>query len=145
QLAAKRGVPVVASNDVRFIRPEDFEAHETRVCIHDGRVLADPRRPRRYSEQQYLKSPEEMIELFSDVPEAIENTAVIAQRCGFQLRMGEYFLPDFPVPEGYDIQGWLRKRSRDGLEVRLEKLLDRSAPDYAERRKIYEERLEIEL
>ena len=145
QLAARRGVPVVASNDVRFIRKEDFEAHETRVCIHDGRVLNDPRRPRRYSEEQYLKTPAEMRELFADVPEAIDNTLAIARRCGFQLRLGEYFLPDFPVPAGHSIDSWLREQSRQGLERRLQKLLDANAPDYAERRKAYEERLEIEL
>src|SRR5690606_34026300 len=145
QLAARRGVPVVASNDVRFIRKEDFEAHETRVCIHDGRVLNDPRRPRRYSEEQYLKTPAEMRELFADVPEAIDNTLAIARRCGFQLRLGEYFLPDFPVPAGHSIDSWLREQARQGLERRLQKLLDANAPDYAERRKAYEERLEIEL
>ncbi|HEX7048402.1 MAG TPA: DNA polymerase III subunit alpha [Gammaproteobacteria bacterium] len=145
KLAARRGVPVVATNDVRFIDKQDFEAHETRVCIHDGRVLNDPRRPRRYSEEQYLKSPEQMCELFSDVPEAIENASNIARRCGLQLRLGEYFLPDFPVPEGHTIESWLREKSREGLETRLEKLLDRNTPDYAEKRKVYEERLAIEL
>ncbi|HEX6928241.1 MAG TPA: DNA polymerase III subunit alpha, partial [Gammaproteobacteria bacterium] len=145
KLAGRRGVPVVATNDVRFIRKEEFEAHETRVCIHDGRVLNDPRRPRRYSEEQYLKSPEQMRELFSDVPEAIDNAAAIATRCGLQLRLGEYFLPDFPVPEGHGIESWLRQKSREGLEARLERLLDRTAPDYAERRKAYDERLAVEL
>ncbi|MBW3566773.1 MAG: DNA polymerase III subunit alpha [Proteobacteria bacterium] len=144
KLAARHGVPVVATNDVRFIRREDFESHETRVCIHDGRVLNDPRRPKKYSEEQYLKSPEEMSALFADVPEAIENSVAIARRCGLQLRLGEYFLPDFPVPEGHDIESWLREKSREGLERRLEKLLDRT-PDYAERRRVYEERLSIEL
>ena len=71
---SNRGVPVVATNDVRFIRREDFEAHEARVCIHDGALVGDPKRRRRFSEQQYLKSPQEMAALFKDVPEAIENT-----------------------------------------------------------------------
>lgn len=145
KIAARRGVPVVATNDVRFIRKEDFEAHETRVSIHDGRVLNDPRRPRRYSEEQYLKTPEEMRALFADVPEAIENSVAIAKRCGLQLRLGEYFLPDFPVPEGHTIESWLREKSREGLEQRLEKLLDRNAGDYAGKRREYEERLAIEL
>src|SRR5690606_12293848 len=123
KLAAARGVPVVATNDVRFVRKEDFEAHETRVCIHDGRVLNDPRRPRRYSEEQYLKSPQQMRELFADVPEAIANTAAIAKRCSLQLRLGEYFLPDFPVPADHDVNSWLREESRAGLERRLARLL----------------------
>ena len=145
KLAARRGLPLVATNDVRFVRKEDFEAHETRVCIQEGRALNDPRRSRRYSEEQYLKTPEEMRALFADVPEAIENSAAIARRCGLQLRLGEYFLPDFPVPAGHDVESWLREKSREGLELRLEKLLDRSAPEYAGQRKVYEERLSLEL
>lgn len=77
-LAGMMNVPVVATNDVRFLKPTDFEAHETRVCIHDSRTLDDPRRPKRYSEQQYLKTPEEMAELFADIPEALENSVEIA-------------------------------------------------------------------
>ncbi|MGD2084009.1 MAG: PHP domain-containing protein, partial [Chromatiales bacterium] len=72
-LAARSGVPVVATNDVRFLARDDFDAHEVRVCIHEGRTLDDPRRPRHYSDQQYLRTPEEMQALFSDVPEALEN------------------------------------------------------------------------
>ncbi|MDX1443416.1 MAG: DNA polymerase III subunit alpha [Gammaproteobacteria bacterium] len=145
ELASRRGVPVVATNDVRFIEKSDFEAHETRVCIHDSRVLADPRRPKKYSEEQYLKTPQEMVALFEDIPEAIENSVAIAKRCGLQLRLGEYFLPDFPIPEGYDDNTWLTKRSEDGLEERLDQLFDRNAPDFAETRKQYDERLKIEL
>jgi DNA polymerase-3 subunit alpha len=144
-LAARRGVPVVATNDVRFLEKGDFEAHETRVCIHDGRVLADPRRPKKYSEEQYLKSPQQMAKLFEDVPEAIDNTVAIAKRCGFQLQLGTYFLPEFPVPGGHTIESWLRKRSEDGLEKRLDMLLDRNAPEFSEQRRKYDERLEIEL
>ncbi|MFP5505624.1 MAG: PHP domain-containing protein, partial [Gammaproteobacteria bacterium] len=97
-LAARRDVPVVATNDVHFLAPEDFEAHEARVCIHDGRTLDDPRRPRRHSEQQYLKTPEAMAELFADIPEALENTVEIAKRCNLELTLGKNYLPDFPVP-----------------------------------------------
>ena len=145
KLASRRGVPVVATNDVRFIEKEDFEAHETRVCIHDSRVLADPRRPKKYSDEQYFKTPQQMAKLFEDVPEAIENTVAIARRCGLQLRLGEYFLPEFPIPEGFDTNSWLAKRSRDGLEHRLDQLFDRNAPGFAERRREYDERLQVEL
>src|SRR5690606_4720526 len=90
-LACRTGVPLVATNDVRFLKQEDFEAHETRVCIGESRTLDDPRRPRNYSEEQYLKSPEEMAELFSDLPEALENTLEIAKRCNIEVPLGKYF------------------------------------------------------
>ena len=145
ELAASRGIPVVATNDVRFLRPEDFDAHETRVCIHDGRTLDDPRRPKRYSEQQYLRSAEEMCELFSDIPEALENTVEIAKRCNLELTLGENFLPDFPVPAGMTIGEFLVRESRCGLQERLELILDPQLSGYSEKRKIYEERLQTEL
>ncbi|MDH5592052.1 MAG: PHP domain-containing protein, partial [Gammaproteobacteria bacterium] len=99
-LAVRHDLPVVATNDVRFLTPDQFEAHEAKVCINEGRLLDDPRRVRHYSEQQYLKTPAEMVALFSDIPEAIENTIEIAKRCNVELTLGEHFLPDFPVPEG---------------------------------------------
>ena len=145
ELAARHDCAVVASNDVRFLAADDFEAHETRVCIHDGRVLGDPRRPRSYSEQQYLRSPEEMIELFSDLPEAIENTVEIARRCTLELQLGTYFLPEFPIPAGDTVASYFEKESFRGLEVRLEKLLDRDDPDYGAKRQVYEDRLRFEL
>ncbi|MDX1351808.1 MAG: PHP domain-containing protein, partial [Thiomicrorhabdus sp.] len=95
EVAIRYEVPVVATNDVRFAKPEDFEAHEVRTCIHDGYVLEDQNRPKRYSEEQYFKTTEEMVELFSDIPEAIENTVEIAKRCSLDLTLGTYFLPDF--------------------------------------------------
>jgi len=114
-LASAQSAPLVATNDVRFLRPDDFEAHEARVCIHDGYTLADPSRPRRYSEQQFLRSPAQMAELFSDLPEALENTVEIARRCTLELALGQTYLPDFPVPEGMDAESFLRQRSAAGL------------------------------
>ena len=96
-LAIAKGVPVVATNDVRFLAPDDYEAHEVRVCIHEGRTLDDPRRPRHYSEEQYLRSPAEMALLFADCPEALENSVEIAKRCNLELNLGKSFLPAFPV------------------------------------------------
>ncbi len=145
ELALDTGTPVVASNDVRFLRAEDFEAHEARVCIHEGRVLADPKRPRDYTEQQYLRSADEMAHLFADLPEALENSVEIARRCNVQLKLGHNVLPEFPIPDGLTMEDFFAKRSRDGLEVRLDKLLDRQAPNFAERRKPYDERLDIEV
>ncbi len=144
-LALAHGVPVVATNDVRFLTREEFEAHEARVCIASSRTLDDPRRPRDYSEQQYLRSAEEMAELFADIPEALQNTLEIARRCSIELRLGTYFLPDFPVPEGLTMDEFFRRESRAGLEERLPKLMDPAAPDYEARCQPYRERLEIEL
>ncbi len=144
-LAAAQAVPVVATNDVHFLTADDFEAHEARVCIHDGRTLDDPRRPKRHSEQQYLRSPEEMAELFSDIPEALENSVEIAKRCNLELTLGKNFLPDFPIPAGMTMDDYFREESRKGLELRLEKLFDVNAADFAEQRQPYDERLQIEL
>ncbi len=101
-LAGEHACPVVATNDVRFLAPEEFEAHEARVCIGDGRTLDDPRRLRAYSDQQYLRSTKEMAELFSDIPEALENSVEIARRCSVSLTLGQPFLPNYPVPARRD-------------------------------------------
>ncbi|MBP7824205.1 MAG: DNA polymerase III subunit alpha, partial [Pseudomonas sp.] len=144
-LAEQCGAPLVATNDVRFLKQDDFEAHETRVCIGEGRTLDDPRRPRNYSDQQYLKTPEEMAELFSDLPEALENTVEIARRCNIDVQLGTYFLPDFPTPNGMGIDDYLRHASYQGLEERLQVLLPRDTPDYEAKRQVYVDRLEFEL
>ena len=142
-LALKCGCPVVATNDVQFLVKEDFDAHEARVCISDGETLDDPRRERKYSDQQYLKSAEEMQVLFSDVPEAIENTLEIAKRCNVEMRLGEYFLPQYPVPEGMTMDGFFRQLCADGLDERLKVILaDEESP---ETRQPYLDRLEFEL
>ena len=143
-LAADNDVPVVATNVVRFISTSDFEAHEARVCIHDGRTLADPRRPRHFSEEQYLRSPEEMAALFSDLPEAIENTVEIARRCNLEITLGKNVLPDFPIPDGLSEADFLRQEAFTGLERRLGQLQAlRDAP--AVDRERYVQRLEREL
>lgn len=139
------GTPVVATNDVCFMNEQDFDAHEIRVCINQGRVLDDPRRPKAYSAQQYLRSPEEMWELFSDIPEALHNTIEIAKRCNLHLHLGEYFLPNYPIPEGLTIEQYFCQLSEQGLEERLPMLMDVEADDFAEKRESYDERLKIEL
>ncbi len=118
-LGARRGVPVVATNDVRFLAAADFECHEARVCIRDGTLLADPSRPRRYTREQYLRTPAEMAELFSDVPEALANTVEIARRCSLALKLGEARLPDYPVPDGVTADDFLRAEAERGLARRL--------------------------
>ena len=101
-IAGELQCPVVATNDVRFLKADDFEVHEARVCIGEGRALDDPRRERRYSELQYLRSPQEMQELFSDIPEALENTVEIAKRCSLDIELGTYYLPDYPIPDDFE-------------------------------------------
>src|SRR5687768_16995590 len=139
--ATRRGIPIVASNDVRFLDADGFEAHEARVCIASGRVLDDPKRPKDYSAEQYLKSSEEMQALFHDVPDAIDNAFSLATRCNVTMKLGEYALPAFPVPSEHTIESWLRSSAREGLVARLEK--SPLAP--GKTREEYEARLETEL
>lgn len=121
ELAQELDVPVVATNDVRFLDQADFEAHEIRVCIHEGRTLDDPRRVRNCSPQQYLRTPEEMARLFSDIPEALANSVQIARRCTLELSLGENFLPDFELPDGMTIEQYFSEQSYAGLDQRLQK------------------------
>ncbi|WP_229767120.1 DNA polymerase III subunit alpha, partial [Vibrio cholerae] len=142
-VAEQYDLPVVATNEVVFITEESFEAHEIRVAIHDGYTLEDPRRPKNYSPKQYLRSEAEMCELFADIPEALANSVEIAKRCNVTVRLGEYFLPNFPTG-GMAIEDFLVMKSREGLEERLEFLF----PDpevRAKRRPEYDERLQVEL
>ena len=143
--AEASGTPVVATNDVCFMDESDFDAHEIRVCINQSRVLGDPRRPKTYSNQQYLKSSEEMQKLFYDIPEALENTIEIAKRCNLTLNLGEYFLPNFPIPEGLSTEEYFCQLSEKGLEKRLKKLFDTTLPEFQEQRIPYDNRLKIEL
>ncbi|MDA8350435.1 MAG: DNA polymerase III subunit alpha, partial [Pseudomonadota bacterium] len=121
-LAARRGVPLVATNDVRFLKREDFESHEARVCIHEGQQLADATRPRRYSPAQYLRTPQEMAQLFADLPEALENTVEIARRTSLVLDLGKPRLPPYPVPGEMSTEAFLREESAAGLTRRLAEL-----------------------
>ncbi len=141
-LAATAGVPVVACNEVRFLAPDDFEAHETRVCIQEGRVLNDPRRERQHRVEQYLRAPAEMHELFRDLPEALANTVEVAKRCSLELVLGEPRLPEPPIGTGTTSESLLRARAREGLEGHLRELA--GSAHEADRRR-YEDRLDYEL
>ena len=132
-LAAECSCPVVATNDVRFLEADEFEAHEARVCIGDGRTLHDPRRLRAYSDQQYLRSAEEMAELFSDIPEALENSVEIARRCSVSLVLGQPSLPNYPVPKEESIEGYLGRLSHEGLQRRFPAWNDQQLEPYRER------------
>ncbi|HAA44591.1 MAG: DNA polymerase III subunit alpha [Halomonas sp. 54_146] len=150
KLAIETGTPVVATNDVRFLERDDYWAHETRVAIGEGKALDDPRRERRYTEEQYLKSPDEMAALFADIPEALENSVMIAERCSVNVRLGEIFLPEFEIPKGMTQDEFFRKVSHDGLTDRLDFLFpaERYPRDSEEFKAIdqrYRDRLEFEL
>ena len=147
KLAEKYQIGVVAQNDIHFIRPEDYEAHEARVCIADGYVLADQRRPRLYSQEQYFKTAEQMSELFADIPSALENTYQIAKRCNVTLKLGTYHLPDYPIPDGHTINSFFEHISKQGLEVRLDVLypVAERDQDWPEIRRPYDQRIEYEI
>jgi DNA polymerase-3 subunit alpha len=145
QLATELDLPVVATNNVRFLTTENFAAHEVRVCINQGRVIDDSRRPKDYTPQQYLRSSEEMAVLFADIPEALANTVEIAKRCNISLTLGKNFLPDFPVPEGMSLDEFFIEESKKGLNKRLEKYPAVGNGTPAENRVAYDERLQMEL
>lgn len=120
-LAIKHQIPVVATNDVRFLGQGDYFAHEARVCIHQGRLLDDKRRSRDFREQQYFKSAEEMALAFADLPVVLNNTLEVAKRCNFELSLGQYALPAFPIPDGQTEEDFLKDRASQGLVQRLER------------------------
>lgn len=144
QLSIQMQIPVVATHPIMFLKREDFKAHEARVCIATGRVIADSSRPHDFTEEQYMKSAEEMAELFSDMPRALENSVVIAERCNLDGVLQKPQLPVFPTPEGMSLDDYMIKLSKEGLERRLAFLY----PDKAERdrrRAEYDKRLDYEL
>lgn len=138
-LADQCQIPLVATNDVRFLQASDYDAHEARVCIHQGQVLADERRKKIYSDQQYLRSPKEMAELFSDLPQALQNSVEISKRCTVILNLGQYYLPNFKTPDGSSVEDYLTLSARQGLEKRLERIVfgvNRTLEDYTKRLQI---------
>ena len=135
-IASQLEIGVVASNDVCFTAAEDFEAHETRVCIHQGRTLDDPRRKRQHSQQQYLRSDTEMAALFADIPSALQNTLEIAKRCNVEVPLGTYYLPDYPIPNGLSPEDYIQQVAQEGLDRRLAKtgpLNNFTVQDYSDR------------
>jgi len=132
-LASELRLPVVATHPIEFLAPDDYKAHEARVCISEGYMLADKRRPRVFTEQQYFKTQAEMAELFADIPEALANSVEIAKRCNLSIELGKSKLPQFPVPEGMSLDDYLCQRAEEGLVVRMKELY----PDEAKRAEQY--------
>jgi len=151
EISTKMDVPLVATNNVRFlmpldpeVSPSDFEAHEARVCIQRGEILDDPRRSKDYVETQYLRTKEEMVDLFSDLPEALLNSVKIAEKCNLDLELGKFYLPDFEVPKGQTREDHLRGISKEGLKKRIENIKG-SVNSYEVNNDFYFKRLDYEL
>jgi DNA polymerase-3 subunit alpha len=140
KLAETLSLPVVATNDVRFLEQDDFEAHEARVCIQDGVTLNDPHRKRAYTDQQYFRSQQEMQKLFADMPEALTNAVEIAKRCNVTFKLGVSSLPHFPVPDNYSAESYLSEVAKNGLDDRLAVMAQAAIS-----RSAYDQRLEQEL
>ena len=139
KLAAMAKLPVVATHPVQFLRADDFRAHEARVCISEGHMLSDQRRPRLFTDQQYFLKQEEILNIFNDLPEALANSLEIAKRCNLKLELGKSKLPDFPTPNNESLDEYLKLRSHEGLMARMQVLYantearDKELPRYVER------------
>ena len=142
-LAGELDLPLVATHPIQFLAPDDFKAHEARVCIAEGYMLGDTRRPRLYTEEQYFKSGEEMVELFADLPSALVNSVEIAKRCSMTITLGKSYLPNFPTPEGITLDEFLVLEAERGLERRLDQLYP-DPEEKARRRPVYDDRLKTE-
>ncbi|VFP79650.1 DNA polymerase III subunit alpha [Candidatus Erwinia haradaeae] len=143
KLAVSFRLPIVATNEVCFISESDFNAHEIRVAIHYGYTLDDVKRPVCYSSKQYLRNEEDMCSLFSDIPEALENSVEIARRCNVIIQFGTYFLPQFPTGS-ISTEDFLIEKSKKGLEARLVSLFPNPQVRILNRVN-YDKRLDIEL
>ncbi|HEX3631188.1 MAG TPA: DNA polymerase III subunit alpha, partial [Casimicrobiaceae bacterium] len=143
RLASALTLPVVATHPVQFATRGEFRAHEARVCIAEGHVLSDPRRPRRFTPEQYFKSQAEMAQLFADIPQALANSVAIAQRCNLTIPLGKNYLPAFPTPDGTSIEQHLRDEAAAGLGRRLAALYP-DAEERARKQPEYAARLEFE-
>ena len=143
-LAARLGLPLVATHPVQFLQTEDFRAHEARVCIAEGRTLSDPRRPQNFTAEQYFKSSAQMHALFADVPSALHNAVQIARRCNLELELGRPRLPDYPTPPGVSLDDHGRDLSCAGLQRRLLALFPDAALR-AQKAPLYQARLDTEL
>ena len=134
RLARETGLPLVVTNDAHYLRREDAKMQDVLLCIQTGKTVDDQNRMKFQTEEFYVKSEEELKELFPGLPEAFENTAKIAERCNLEFTFHEYHLPAFPVPEGYTNEGYFRELCYQGFRER-----------YPDAPKEYADRLEYEI
>ena len=142
QIGKKLSLPLVATNNCHYLEKKDFRAHEILLCLQTGKTIHDPYRMQYPSDEYYFKSPEEMIELFKEVPEAIENTVKIAERCNLEMEFDKLNFPDYPVPESYTLESYLEEKARSGLQERMDTMTKRGV---AFDKQAYENRLKVEL
>lgn len=140
-IAAAQHLPIVATHPIQFMRPEDYIAHEARVCIAEGELLANANRTKHFTQEQYFKSQEEMAALFSDLPAALENTLEIAKRCNLELELGKPQLPRFPTPDNITLNDYFIQQAKAGLDQRLAHLYPNHIEEHRSR---YNERLAFE-
>ena len=132
-IASRLSIPVIATNDVLFGDREDFEIHETKVCINSGKTLNDPNREKIYSEEQYFKSQDEMQDLFGDFPDVLSNTLEIAKQCNLSIEPDGYFLPEYPVPDGQDFDTHLKSLVEESLDNLIAKFDNDKVEEYKAR------------
>ena len=137
-LSSKKGIPLIATNDVLFAKKDDYEIHETKVCINTGKTLNDPNREKPFSDEQYFKSSDEMQKLFNGFDELIDNTNEVAKKCNVSLHTKGYFLPEYPVPKDHDFDSFLVDLSNKRLSSLIGKFEKAN-------QEIYLQRLEYEL
>lgn len=144
EIASNLGIPVVATHPIQFATRDDYIAHEVRVCVADGEMLDDGNRKSKYGDDQYFKSPAEMLELFADIPSAVHNSVDIARKCSLEITLGKYFLPDYDTPNQEPLEEYLSVLAHQGLDKRLLELF----PDdniRQENEATYRKRLELEI
>jgi len=132
-IAKDKGIPLIATNDVLFAEQDDFEIHETKVCINTGKTLNDPNRERAFSEHQYFKSPQEMVELFKDYDSFIDNTNEISKKCNVSLETKGYFLPEYPVPKKHNFDSFLKEISTQRIESYINDFDSKKHSEYLDR------------
>ncbi|KMP10995.1 hypothetical protein UR09_04650 [Candidatus Nitromaritima sp. SCGC AAA799-A02] len=142
KIAEKLSLPLVATNNCHYLERQDFHAHEILLCLQTGKTISDQYRMRYPSDEYYFKSPEEMMRIFREVPEAIENTVKIAERCDLNIDFDRLNLPEYPVPEGYTLESYLVDHAKEGLEERFQEMA-RHGVDHD--KDLYRERLQVEL
>lgn len=144
-LGKEMGLPLVATNDCHYLRKEDARAHDVLLCIQTGKTLGEANRLRFQTQEFYFKAPEEMAESFLEIPEALQNTILVAEQCNVELELGRYHFPRFPLPQGQALEEALDEMARKGFQERMQEIRQRDPGWYEAKKSSYEERLEREI